>query len=133
VVGSLSVALIVITGWRSNAAQADLREAIDAMLHGGVVLPNQIRIVNQDHYDAVDTDRVLIVRKASTGPTHIYLPGSPKQGDSIEVKDGKGDASSNPILVHGNGSTVDGSEMYLLNLNWQEMGVWFDGQEWDLH
>jgi len=84
-------------------------------------------------YDAVDTDRVLIVRKASTAPTHIYLPGSPKQGDSIEVKDGKANASSNPIFVHGNGATIDGDEMCVLNYDREEIGVWFDGQEWDLH
>jgi hypothetical protein len=131
--GIVSLLLVVWAGLRSSAAQEQFKTAFYAALHsGGAVLPSEIRIVNQDRYDAAEVDRVLIVRKAIGAPTNILMPSNPRPGISIEVKDGNGDADRYPITIHGNGAKIDSLDRYVLNSGRQEIGLIFDGEQWDI-
>lgn len=79
-----------------------------------------------------ENSRKLVVNKGAGSPTAVNLPATPKLGQEILVKDGKGDAKTNNITVDGNGTTIDGfSDVVLIN-NYQAYTFFYNGTEWNI-
>lgn len=67
-----------------------------------------------------------------TGPATTLLPASPATNDVVVVKDITGLAESNPIVVGGNGNTIDGEDDWTLAVNWVSITLVFNGTEWNI-
>jgi hypothetical protein len=80
-------------------------------------------------YSAIGSS-VIWVNKTVASPTAIVLPSTPTQGMQISVKDRKGDASTNPITVNGNGKNIDGASTFLMNFNHQSATLYYGDTEW---
>lgn len=83
---------------------------------------------DQYPYNISASDAYIIVN--SSTDTTINLPSIPQTGMRFVVKDGSGNSGSNPIVVDGNGNTVDSQESYIISNNYDFVGVLFDGFEW---
>jgi polygalacturonase len=74
---------------------------------------------------------MAVIRLASPGAVAVTLPASPNYGDRYLVKDGLGDASTNPITITPNatpgGQTIDGAATYVIDKNWGEVELQYIG------
>lgn len=75
-------------------------------------------------------DWLLIVNKGTGSPTAVNLPSSPTAGWRFEVKDGKGDANTNPITVAPASGTIDGQANYVINSPRGAAIFTYSGAEW---
>jgi hypothetical protein len=78
------------------------------------------------------TDDVVVVNKTVGSATTVTLPAAPTTGEMLVVKDGKGDAGTNPITVGGNGKTLDGAASYTIDVNSGSVTLVYNGTEWDI-
>jgi hypothetical protein len=96
--------------------------------------PSFINIVPVTHPDAypyqVMTDNFYIIVDSSAEPTTIILPPAPQEGNRFVIKDGAGNSGSNAITIEGNGNTIDGEPLYVIQNDYGFVGVLFDGFEW---
>lgn len=83
----------------------------------------------------VTNETGVIVNKSSGAATVVNLPkmtGVPLQV-SLFVKDGKGDAATNPITVDGAGSeTIDGATTFVINRNYGWVMLVWNGTQWNV-
>lgn len=80
-----------------------------------------------------DTSRRVIIKKTAGSPTSVNLPNSPRYGQEITIKDGKGDVSTNPItIVAQSGSLIDGWSYIVMGQNHQSFSMIFDGADWNI-
>lgn len=75
-------------------------------------------------------DWLLIVNKGTGSATAVNLPASPTAGWRFEVKDGKGDANTNPITVAPASGTIDGQSNYVINSPRGAAIFTYSGAEW---
>ena len=75
-------------------------------------------------------DWLLVVNKSSGSATAVNLPSSPLPGWRFEVKDGKGDANTNPITVAPASGTIDGQSNYVINSPRGAAIFTYSGIEW---
>ena len=78
------------------------------------------------------TAAVLIVRRASPGATAVTLPASPVAWSIHVVKDGLGDAATNPITITPSSGTIEGAANFVLNVNRGAVSAVFDGANWSI-
>jgi len=78
------------------------------------------------------SSRKVIINKAVAGIITVSLPASPKVGQEILVKDGKGDAKSNNITILAPGKTIDGNSSIVMINNYQAYSLLFNGTEWNI-
>lgn len=69
------------------------------------------------------------ITSATTG---VVLPLSPVEGQQHIIKDIDGTASITPIIVDGNGNTIDGSITLSLSSNYEAKTVIFGPTEWNI-
>ena len=62
----------------------------------------------------------------------ITLPASPTIGGTIVVKDATGSADTKPIVIDGNGNTIDGQATVTLQVPRASLGFAFEGTEWKI-
>lgn len=79
------------------------------------------------HYTVGSTEDVIVVRRASGAATSIVLPAG-TLGRRLVIKDGKGDAATNPITIGG--GTIDGTYSYVISANRGSVTLVYDGTEW---
>lgn len=84
---------------------------------------------------ASESGQVIIVK--GTGPRTIMFPLTPNPTDIVpgyiyDIKDGDGTASSGNITVDGNGSNIDGSSTFALDVNYASYTFVYNGTEWNL-
>ena len=96
---------------------------------GGVVTHDRDIFTSAGNY-SFTTANTVIVKKTVGSSTTVFLPANPTTGQEYTVKDGKGDAFTNPITVDGSGINIDGSPSWLLNVNYQSVTIFFDGSEY---
>ncbi|WP_145201428.1 hypothetical protein [Sphingobium sp. B2] len=75
-------------------------------------------------------DKVVVVRKSSGSATAVTLPASPATGQTIIIKDGKGDAAVNPITITALAGTIDGATSSVISANRGVARLTYDGTEW---
>lgn len=88
------------------------------------------RIVTAPPVTMTSSDTVLVVRKTTGSATAITLPTPNGSGQVITIKDGKGDAATNPITITPASGTIDGASSYAISTAY---GVWrgfWDGTTW---
>lgn len=73
---------------------------------------------------------VVVIKKESGAATAVTLPPSPLTGHLVFVKDGKGDAATNPITVTPSSGTIDGAASYVIRDNYAGVLFEYDGTEW---
>ena len=77
------------------------------------------------------TDIVIIVNKTVGAATTVTLVASPATDRVIWVKDGRGDALTNPITIDGNGKLIDGQATLVIFTNYQRALLVYNGNEWN--
>jgi hypothetical protein len=76
-------------------------------------------------------DEVWVINRAAGAATAVTTPPNPVIGQTVTIKDGKGDAGANPITITTPGAElIDGSGTVLLNVNWAWMTAIWGGLEW---
>lgn len=73
-----------------------------------------------------------IVNKPIGSPTTLLAPAAPQLFEYHIIKDGKGDAATNPITFSGNGRLVDGASTYVMSIAHESIGVVYDGTQWNI-
>lgn len=67
-----------------------------------------------------------------SGVSTVNLPSSPQIGQQHVIKDIDGVASTNNIIIDGNGNTIDGQSQVLLTNNYESITLIFGPREWNL-
>ncbi len=75
----------------------------------------------------------LIVRKGSSGSaTAVTLPSSPVPFQLYSVKDGQGDAATNPITITPSSGSIEGQTSFVISYAYQTMTFLHDGSAWNV-
>ncbi len=77
-------------------------------------------------------DGLVVINKLVAGPTAVTLEPNPVSGTQHRIKDGRGDAASNPITISPASGTIDGSSSFTLNQNRAAITLEFNGFEWSV-
>lgn len=72
--------------------------------------------------------RIVVVNQSVAAAYTLNLPASPKTGDIVQVKDGKGDAMNNNITIAG---TIDGAASLVIAANYGAVHLVYNGTEWN--
>lgn len=80
---------------------------------------------------AQNLDDIIVVNKDTAGATTVTLPAAPLTGQTITIKDGKGDAASNNISISGNGKNIDGATPLTLSGAYDVRTLVYNGTEWN--
>ena len=83
-------------------------------------------------YQALAGDIFIPVNKAVGSATVVILPSNPVLWEFHTIKDGKGDAAANNIIVNGNGHTIDGASTWTIAYNRGYVNLFFDGTQWEI-
>lgn len=69
---------------------------------------------------SVTTESVLLIYRSPSGSGTISLPsGIPRQGGTLQIKDVRGDALTNPTTINAfSGELIDGSTSAVINTNY---------------
>jgi hypothetical protein len=78
------------------------------------------------------TDGLLVINKAVGAATTVTLEATPVSGAVHRIKDGKGDASANPITIVPASGTIDGGSSVLINQNRGAVTLEYNGAEWSI-
>ncbi len=79
---------------------------------------NTIQATPSSPYQMATTDRVVDVNKTNGGQTKILLPQNPALWVDYTVIDGKGDASTNNVILSiAQGGTINGQSNFIMNAN----------------
>ena len=98
----------------------------DKHIWGALVLDDTNVVKGGASYQMVN-DACVIVNKTVGSATAISLPKGKAHGQCVIVKDGKGDARTNPITISDpGGATIDGQAQMVLGINFQAVEL-----EWD--
>lgn len=84
------------------------------------ILPSSAPVVN------------VLVNKTIGSLTTLLLPINPGVWQVFRIKDRKGDASTNPITISGNGSTIEGAPTYVIANDGGSTDLTWDGTEFML-
>jgi len=82
--------------------------------------------------DLTSSSRKVIINKSIAGITTVNLPVTPKVGQEVLVKDGKGDAKANNITILAPGKTIDGLSSVVMINNYQAYSMLYNGTEWNI-
>jgi hypothetical protein len=88
------------------------------------------RVVTASPVTMTSSDTVLVVRKTTGSATAITLPTPNGAGQVITIKDGKGDAATNPITVTPSSGTIDGAANVAINTAYGVVRLFYDGTTW---
>ena len=80
----------------------------------------------------LSTDTVVIVRKTAGAATTVNLPAAPAIGKYYYIKDGKGDANTNPLTIVPNSGLIDNAANYVMNWKDGALTVCYDGTQWSV-
>ncbi len=89
-------------------------------------------ILSGGSYSLAWSDHVVIIKKTSGSATTVNLPSSPVTGQAFTIKDGKGDAETNPITLTPSSALIDGLAHYVINYGYGVVTLVFDGTNWDI-
>lgn len=89
-----------------------------------------LNIVTTTPYAVKDTDEVVFVNVA--GPASVVLPVvAAGKNTAFYIKDFSGNAATNPITITATGgATINGVSFAILNVNYSQIQVVWDGSNW---
>lgn len=98
---------------------------------GGGLAPRALRrVTGAGAVTVLKTDGIIVIAKTVGGATAVVLPSSPVAGEYHTIKDGKGDAATNPITITPAAGFIDGQASLVMNIGWESVNVEFDGVQW---
>ena len=97
---------------------------------GSFILPTRVVIASGAVTVSATTDYIVEVDKTSGAATVVNLPATPATGLTYVIKDGKGDAATNPITITPNAGNIDGSSTYVININYGSATISYDATKW---
>jgi hypothetical protein len=80
-------------------------------------------------YNLTGNDDIIIIDKVVASASSVVLPPS-LAGRSVLIKDGKGDANTNPILITPSSGNIDNSASYTLSVDNGWVQAVYDGTQW---
>jgi hypothetical protein len=90
-------------------------------------------VVTDKVYDKKQTDTILFVNPTLPGPTIINLGASPILGKICVIKDMKGDANVNPIIIRSLAAhTIDSFTEFHITQRYQAYMLTWNGVEWNI-
>ncbi|MHA2063192.1 MAG: hypothetical protein ACXABY_02305 [Candidatus Thorarchaeota archaeon] len=90
-------------------------------------------VTSGTNINLVDSNLRVIVVKTSGSPTTANLPTNPVLGQSVMIKDGKGDSNVNNItILPSSGNTIDGFSGIILSQQYQSYSLMWNGTEWNI-
>jgi len=94
-----------------------------------IVLPE-----NKEHFIDTNTSYLMVDAEGSTGNVDVYLPSTPRQGQTISIKDASGNAALVSITVKAGtkNQTIDGSYSQLINTRHGFISLIWNGSEWSI-
>lgn len=95
----------------------------------GLVIPQRIVTV-AGAVTMAASDYLIIINKTVPAATTVNLIGSPPTGRIVGIKDGGGNASSNPITIVPNAGTIDGAATAIISADYQCSWFEYNGVEW---
>ena len=75
---------------------------------------------------------LIIINKTSGANTGVTLPASPLTNDFYTIKDGKGDAYTNPITIVPSSGTIDGQSNVVIWNSYESLDFVYNGTEWNI-
>jgi len=92
-----------------------------------------VKIVTEKVYDKKQDDVILFVNPTLPGPTTINLGPSPVLGTICVIKDMKGDANVNPIIIQPPvGIKIDGFNNFMITQRKQSFMITWNGVEYNI-
>jgi hypothetical protein len=73
---------------------------------------------------------VVVVNQTVAAAYTVVLPATPPKNTIVQVKDGKGDASTNTITIDGNNQLIDGGATTTITTDYGAVYLGYDGSEW---
>lgn len=93
---------------------------------------NQHVLTAAGNYTMLSSTDIFICNKTTGATTVVHLPYYPMVGAEKTIKDGKGDAAANTLIVGtGDGSTIDGAASINITTNYGYMKFRFNGTQWN--
>jgi hypothetical protein len=77
-------------------------------------------------------DDVIVVNQTSGAAITVNLPSSPVTGTVYEIKDGKGDSTTNNITITPAAGTIDGGATFVIAKNYTSISLLYNGSEWNV-
>lgn len=91
-----------------------------------------VRIATTTPDTVLATDSVISYQLAAPGPVAVALPAG-VTGTVYYLKDGTGDASTNPITITPNGAeTIDDAATATINTNYGALTLVYTGAKWEI-
>jgi hypothetical protein len=78
------------------------------------------------------SDNVICVKKATGAATAVTLVASPYVGETVSIKDCKGDANTNNITITPAAGTIDGSATDVISAAYGSVWLLYNGTEWSV-
>ncbi|CAN5345656.1 hypothetical protein BH09PSE2_BH09PSE2_20750 [soil metagenome] len=97
----------------------------------GKTLPTRV-VTAAGAISAALSDQIIVVNKTIGSPTTLNLPASPATGQVFRIKDGAGDAATNPITLTPAAGTIDGLATLDIATNYGFAGVVYNGAQWNV-
>ncbi len=96
----------------------------------GIFIPDIVTAGATVTLDA--NSRKIVINKTIGSATAVSMPPSPKLGQSVLIKDGKGDAKINNITIDPSPTTIDGFSGIVMTNNYQAFELLYNGTEWNI-
>lgn len=88
-----------------------------------------VRIATTTPVTVTTADAVVVTDLAVPGPVAVTLPVAPT-GQFFYIKDGAGDASTNPITITPTAGLIDGAATATINTDFGSLTLTWDGTAW---
>lgn len=90
-----------------------------------------VRIATTSPDTVLATDFMVSYQLAAPGPVAIALPAG-ITGTTYNLKDGIGDAATNPITITPAAGTIDGVATATINTNYGSLTLIYTGAKWEI-
>lgn len=105
----------------------------NGLAFGGFLTRNTRIVAGAGTITMTVNDYGIVVAKTVSAATSLILPPSVPAGREVRIKDGKGDALNYAITITtSDGSLIDGQASYIMNSNYQENGLLYNGTQWNV-
>lgn len=97
-----------------------------------VIIPIRVITASGSVTVSATSDYEIVINKTVSETTTVNLPASPPTGIVFVIKDGKGDANINNIMViPAMGGTIDGVSSYVINFSYGVAAFVYNGTQWN--
>jgi hypothetical protein len=104
--------------------------AVPLTLAGGIVV--KVRSSSAASVTLSPTTDYYLSLDPTSNAITVNLPTSPTTGLTYLIKDSTGQAGTHNITVTPAAGNIDGSATFVMNINFQSVGVTYTGTQWSL-